>query len=243
VATDYDAISEEYQQSKLAPWREHVESFVLFDLVGELAGRSVLDLACGEGFHTRSLKRRGAGRVVGIDLSRGMIELAERQETSSPMGIEYVVHDVMTLDLGERFDLVFAAWLLNYASTSEELRAMCETIARHLKPGARFITINNNPDYTGDAGSMRKYSFTRDAAPEVDGAAVEWTFYLPDETFSITNYQLSRAAHEQAFAAAGLHDVRWHEPRVSPAGLADDGPDFWSDLLELRPMIFLECHG
>jgi 2-polyprenyl-3-methyl-5-hydroxy-6-metoxy-1,4-benzoquinol methylase len=57
MATDYDTISEEYKRSKLAPWRLHVETYTLFDLVGDLTGMAVLDLACGEGFHNRNMAR------------------------------------------------------------------------------------------------------------------------------------------------------------------------------------------
>jgi SAM-dependent methyltransferase len=35
-----------------------------------------VDIACGEGYYTRLLRRREAGKVVGIDLSERMIELA-----------------------------------------------------------------------------------------------------------------------------------------------------------------------
>jgi ubiquinone/menaquinone biosynthesis C-methylase UbiE len=76
MRTDYDVIAGEYRQAKQQPWRMHVESYTLFDLLGELSGKTVLDLACGEGFHTRGLKQRGAAHVVGVDASAGMIELA-----------------------------------------------------------------------------------------------------------------------------------------------------------------------
>ena len=51
MITKYDAIAEEYKKAKLQPWRLYIETFMLFDLVGDLTGKSVLDLACGEGFH------------------------------------------------------------------------------------------------------------------------------------------------------------------------------------------------
>jgi ubiquinone/menaquinone biosynthesis C-methylase UbiE len=41
----------------------------------------VLDLACGEGFYTRRIKQRDAARVVGVDVSQPMIELARAEET------------------------------------------------------------------------------------------------------------------------------------------------------------------
>lgn len=90
MITNYDAIAEEYKKAKLQPWRLYIETFMLFDLVGDLTGKSVLDLGCGEGFHTRLLRQKGADRVVGVDLFAGMIDLARKQEEHHPLGIEYV---------------------------------------------------------------------------------------------------------------------------------------------------------
>jgi toxoflavin synthase len=242
MATNYDTIAEEYQRSKLQPWRLRVETFMLFDLVGELAGKSVLDLACGEGFHTRLLRKKGADRIVGVDLSAGMIKLARQQEARQPLGIEYIHKDAKKLCLEETFDLVFAAYLLNYASTREDLLEMCQAIARHLKPGGRFVSVNNNPDYTGATDSMRKYGFTREATTAVDGTPIAYQFFLDNGTlFTITNYYLSIPIHAGAFTAAGLRDLRWYPPRVAPDGLAQYDPTFWDDLLEFKPIICLEC--
>src|SRR5262249_59337254 len=94
-------------------------------LVGDVSGLAVLDMAWGEGFYTRELRHRGAARVVGVDLSEGMIQLAREEEARLPLGIEYRVQDARTLDGSEQFDLVVAAYLLNYAATAVELREMC----------------------------------------------------------------------------------------------------------------------
>jgi 2-polyprenyl-3-methyl-5-hydroxy-6-metoxy-1,4-benzoquinol methylase len=68
--------------------RLHVEHFTLFEALRDLSDKSVLDLACGEGFYTRCLKRGGAARVVGVDISQGMIDLARHQEERDGLGID-----------------------------------------------------------------------------------------------------------------------------------------------------------
>src|SRR5437763_12795079 len=123
--TDYDQIAGQYKRAKLQPWRTHIERYTLLRLVGDLAGKAVIDLACGEGYYTRALRRQGAARVVGVDLSQGMIDLAEAEEVRQPLGIRYRVGDALALDVQEQFDLVFAAYLLNYAHNAEELSQMC----------------------------------------------------------------------------------------------------------------------
>jgi ubiquinone/menaquinone biosynthesis C-methylase UbiE len=215
--------------------------FTLFKLLGEPAGKSVLDLACGEGFHTRVLRQKGAARVVGVDISAAMIGLAREAEAHAPLGIEYIVADVKELALGETFDVVFAAYLLNYAQTERELLQMCQAIAGHLRPGGRFITVNNNPDYTGRSDSMRKYGFERHTNDRHEGAPVTWQFFLDDNIFAITNYYLSVAAHERALKAVGMQNIAWHLPEVAPLGVAESGEEHWRGFLEHPPVIFLEC--
>jgi ubiquinone/menaquinone biosynthesis C-methylase UbiE len=49
-------------------------------LIGDPSSKSVLDIACGEGFYTRMIRQRGAAKIAGVDLSEGMIELAESRK-------------------------------------------------------------------------------------------------------------------------------------------------------------------
>ena len=74
----------------------------------DLAGGSVLDIGCNAGFYSAEMKRRGAGRVLGIDSDERY--LAQARLASQALGfgdIEYrqlSVYDVGAL--GEKFDLV-----------------------------------------------------------------------------------------------------------------------------------------
>jgi 2-polyprenyl-3-methyl-5-hydroxy-6-metoxy-1,4-benzoquinol methylase len=113
VTTDYDPIAEQYKRAKLQPWRTHVESFTLMNLLGDLSDKSVVDVACGDGYYTRRLRAHGAARVFGIDLSERMIELAWAQEREHRLGIEYEVGDGRDLRLPTQPDIVVAAYLLN----------------------------------------------------------------------------------------------------------------------------------
>jgi ubiquinone/menaquinone biosynthesis C-methylase UbiE len=212
-------------------------------LIGDLTGKAVVDLACGEGYYTRRLRQQGAGKVLGVDLSEGMIALARRQEAERPLGIEYLVGDVKDLNIGPEYDLAVAAYLLNYAANREELGAMSQRIAGCLKPGGRFVTVNTNPglDFR-TAPSYRKYGFETRLVGELrEGAPIIYRFYLEDGSFEIENYYLDVASHEEAFRAAGFREVHWHSPRLAPEGEAALGRDFWTSFLEKPPVILIEC--
>jgi ubiquinone/menaquinone biosynthesis C-methylase UbiE len=243
MTTNYDPIAEQYQRSKQQPWRTLIEAYTLLELIGDPAGLSVLDVACGEGFYTRMIKQRGAGRVTGVDLSSGMVDLAQQQEAKHQQGIEYVVADARQFDPPEKFDLAVAAYLLNYAQNRDELQAMCDGIVRCLKPGGRFITVNSSPSLEFPAApSFRPYGFETSVAGDwQEGAAIKWKFYLSDSVFEIENYYLDTTIHEAAFRRAGFQQVTWHAPKLSPAALSNGNHSFWNTFLESSPISFIEC--
>lgn len=244
MTTDYDGIAAEYKRAKQQPWRMHVEYHTLFDLAGDLSGRRVLDLACGEGFHTRFIRRNGAAEVLGVDLSQAMIDLAREEEHRDPLGIRYAQGDAADLTLDRTFDLVMAAYLLNYARDEAELACMARAIVRHLEPGGRFVTVNNNPRHDrSHFDASRKYGFVKHAAaPLADGVPVEYEFILGDGgSVTITNFHLGIDTHERVLREAGFRNVAWHAPQLAPNAEAGVPPGYWDAFLSQPPVVFLEC--
>ena len=86
AALTYDDIAEPYRQAKAIPFQDYVVTDTLFRLIGDVAGRSVLDLGCGEGHNARLVKSAGAALVEGVDVSSEMIRLAENCERAEPVG-------------------------------------------------------------------------------------------------------------------------------------------------------------
>ena len=243
MPTDYDAIADRYQRAKGHPWRTHIEAYSFLERLGDLTGKSVVDLACGEGHYTRMLRALGASRVLGIDRSEGMIALAQAQEQGDPHGVEYLARDCRDLGIVGEFDEATAAYLLNYASTRDELSRMVREIARCLKPGGRFVTVNANPEIDFNRGeSYRKYRFEIRASGEPrEGMPYTWVFELEDGPVEVENYRLPLSAHEEAFKAAGFKEVRRHAPRISKASRTAFPPDFWNDFLNHPPIVIFEC--
>lgn len=242
MTSNYDSIAKEYKESKELPIRLHIEAYTYFNMLGNLAGKSILDLACGEGFYTRKFKDQGAAKVVGVDISQKMIELAREEETRKFQNIEYILGDV--LELGEigSFDLVVASYLLNYARSSEELLKMCKSIFANLKPGGRFVTINSNPSQAPVSYlKTEKYGFIKSIdSPLIEGTPIKYTF-INNHKFTFDNYYLSIPTHEWAFQSVGFKEVRWQSPIVSPDGIKEFGQEFWQDFLDSVPIIGIEC--
>ena len=112
----------------------------MLDALGNVRGKGVLDIGCGEGRFSRLLTRLGA-EVTGIDLTEPLIE---RARSLAVGGDSYVMGDAETLDgiADESFDLavsyIVLVDLLDY-------RASIEAAYRVLKPGGRFVVCNVHP--------------------------------------------------------------------------------------------------
>jgi toxoflavin synthase len=242
MPTNYDEIAEEYKRSKQVAWRYYIEQYSLSELAGEVSGISLLDLACGDGHYARIFKKMGASRVVGVDVSAKMIELATAAEEREPLGIEYLVGDARSLRFRASFDLVLAAYLLNYARSEQDLLVMAKAIHRSLKPGGRFVTVNNNPNQQlRNFGKTRKYGFVKTAGGELrNGAAIHYTFLQDGEEFVIENYHLDAATHISVFQGAGFSDVDWHAPQLVPTECKAP-VEYWADFLRDPPIALFEC--
>lgn len=125
------------------PHRELVLDPATLALLGDVAGLRVLDAGCGEGRFARMLAERGA-RVVGVDLSPRMIELAREEEERELRGIEYLVGDLADLSPLRRGSFDLAVAYMSIHDVRRYRRAIKE-IARVLRPGGRFVFSAAHP--------------------------------------------------------------------------------------------------
>ena len=111
---------------------------LVFDACGELNGRSVLDIGCGEGYCARELKKRGAGDYLGLDLSSQMIGAAQAQELKDQYGIEYRACNVVEFAPERQFELCVAVFLFNYLRV-EDMQRVFSMVYEALEPKGEFI--------------------------------------------------------------------------------------------------------
>lgn len=135
-------------------------------MLPDVAGKSVLDLGCGYGWHCRYFAENGASRVLGIDLSERM--LAEARSRENPPAIEYRRAAMEELDFpAESFDLVFSSLAFHYVRDFAPLAA---NIARWLKRGGALVCSMEHPVFTASGpqdwdyapdGSIRHFPVDR----------------------------------------------------------------------------------
>lgn len=243
MATNYDDIADEYQHTKSNPIKRYSEEWTFFRVLGDVEGQSILDAACGNGHFTRSLKGLGATRVVGVDLSRAMIEQAREHEQRSPQGIEYRVRDMAHTEPVGHFDVVTAVYLFNYAPDEAALAQMARAIRANLKDRGRLVAVTGSPDLDAPhLAHLEKYGSRIEIEGEPrDGATITTTLLTPGGEVTIVNQHWTRPAYERAFAAAGFRELRWHPMEVSPAGIEAYGPDYWREHLAHPAITVLEA--
>ena len=85
-----------------------------------LQGKAVLEWGCGSGWHCRVAAEQGALRVLGIDLSRKMID--EAQKRSIEKQIEYRVCGIEEYEYPENmWDCVVSNLALHYIENLEAI--------------------------------------------------------------------------------------------------------------------------
>ncbi|HEX8432287.1 MAG TPA: class I SAM-dependent methyltransferase [Longimicrobium sp.] len=240
--TQYETIALDYQRiSAAVPLRE-AEWHSLRLRLGELGGLSVLDLACGDGMGTRLLRRWGAARVVGVDISPRMISLAQAQEDAQPLGIEYREADAATLGGIGRFDRVAAAYLLHYAASREQLLGMMRTVYDNLAPGQHFVASIANPlQPPRPVVDQRKYGFSYRLLDDTldEGANLRGTLFLGDNTVEFDFHWWSWGVYEDAIRTAGFRSWTIEPFLIPPNHQRGDG--FWDDYLAAPSAMHITC--
>jgi SAM-dependent methyltransferase len=112
----------------------------------------LLDIGCGTGIMTRSLKQVSGGVVLGVDIAAPMVQAALAFEATAKQGIQYCegdcIKDMQKLPAVAAlapFDLVNASWLWTNASNYAELKGMATNAYNLLRQGGQLCGLLDNP--------------------------------------------------------------------------------------------------
>ncbi|MGB1239895.1 MAG: class I SAM-dependent methyltransferase [Pseudomonadales bacterium] len=110
------------------------------------AHKDVLQLCCNNGLDLLSIKRRGAGRCVGIDGSKAFIGQAKKlAKAAGEQDIHYFCHNIYQLppQLNSTFDcLVITVGVINWMPDLAHFFTICQAL---LKPGGTLLMEEIHP--------------------------------------------------------------------------------------------------
>lgn len=116
--------------------------------LGLTGGETVLEVGCGPGVNFELLRDAvgSDGRVLGVDLSSGMIRRAtQRQQKQGWSNVQPVCGDATRMPVRE--DVCDAAFASLALSVIPDVGDVIETVYEVLKPGGRFVVYDSAGQY------------------------------------------------------------------------------------------------
>jgi SAM-dependent methyltransferase len=190
----------------------------MLDLCGQVTGKRILDVGCGEGRFCRMLAQRGA-QTVGLDPTSLLIQTA--QQHKHPKG-EYIRGSGEKLPFeSEGFDtVVFYLSLIDIP----DFRSAIREANRVLRPGGSLVagnlashatTLASSLGWVKDDSGKRLY-FQIDNYLDEYGQVVHW------KNIRILNWRRPLSAYFDTYLSEGLILKRFLEPAPTPEQVAEN---------------------
>lgn len=250
----YDPVAGEYRLIETTDAQKYIYDSVLTQQLQEnsVKGKNVLVLHCASGYRARLAKNMGASQVVGFDLSRQEIRIAEDLEEQSPLGITYIPLDIYEEHFLERvpeeyldyFDIVIGYFAIDHAMNTKELSLMLSHTSKLMKSGAFFVAMSDNPDvaYTKNT----EYGVVINAGNEFEkseegGVRKISVFQNNKEVIHFHNFLWERDTIQNKLSANDFVDIEISDAEVGEEGLEVKGGEYWKDYKEQPDQIVIEA--
>ena len=116
---------------------------IIFQVLGDVNGKTILDAGCGDGYLSRKLAKLGAN-VSGIECAKKMLDFATDEQNKTPLAIQY--HEADCTAMPFLSDTMFEIVITNNViqDVADYQRAFKE-YSRVLKRGGIYLHIENHP--------------------------------------------------------------------------------------------------
>ncbi len=225
-----------FRKSDLKPDKQYSFLPTVLNIVGDLAGKDVLDLGCGDGFFSIAMANSGAEHIVGIDNSPDQIRLAN--EKVHPENITYQLGDIYK-DTLPSADIVLCPFVANYAQSVKDLAFLFENIYKALDHGGKALFLvdlfkGNNLKKFGSIKTLQ--------GPPRDGTVIKIDLYNRGAFIcSLYSHYYTPATLEKTLEQEGFKNIDWHKPIISNEGLKTFGESFWKDYPENSEVGYLSA--
>jgi SAM-dependent methyltransferase len=213
--TKFHVSSEFYGNESFLAGRSTLNQYEL-DLLGDVAGKSVLHLQCHFGQDTLSLARLGAD-VTGVDFSDEAIQQARELNSHLGLSAAFICTDIYNLPAVHdvQYDIVFTSY--GTIGWLPDMKQYAEVVAKFLKPGGAFIIVDFHPVawmFSSDFSKVEYSYFNKEAIVET----LEGTYADRNADLMMTeigwNHNLAEII--QSLITAGLTVSSFQEFENSP---------------------------
>lgn len=110
----------------------------LLKIIGEVKGKTILDLGCGDGTITSSLSKKGA-RIIGVDKKEHSIKLAKEKDG------RYLCEDIRKANFKkDEFDIIYSSMVFLFLS-DKEIKEIAKKIYYWLRKNGVFVISDIHP--------------------------------------------------------------------------------------------------
>lgn len=186
--------------------QQHDIDPVIFEILGNVKNKRIIEIGCGNGYLARLLARKGA-IVTAIDSSSKLLAFAIAEENKRPFGIKYLVRDAVNLRGIKKkyFDIAVANMSL---MDMADAKGAIKEIARVLKRSGHFVFSITHPVF-GDFRQQwviikkngKKY-FSRAISKYISSAAEQCTLWA--NGIKTTQYHRSVETYFKYLKSANL---------------------------------------
>ena len=100
---------------------------------------TILSLGCGTASHDILLAKKGF-KILGVDKSKKMIQLAKEKVKKENTDIKFKVADITNFKVSEKFDFAMAMFnILGYMTENEQMERMLKNVFKFLKKDGLFV--------------------------------------------------------------------------------------------------------
>ena len=203
----------------------------LISHLGDLRGKNILDVGCGDGRFASILASAGAA-VTGYDRSEKLIRTALDRDEAKTGRVSFQVATPESFKSGEEFDHAVSVLVLPYATDPCHLTAFFSSAFKHLRDKGNFISVILNPDFK-NFGMAIGNRFWRRVGKKVEVQFLDRAGGRAVLTAKLS--QFSKGEYERAAEKAGFAHLSWAGLSFQPEGEQPFGSEFWAPMKKHKP--------